>query len=237
MILVNRLLAPELDIAHVRSSLSELESAYRPPQSPWEFLEEQGFGGNGDDYGALDNSRLDRLLETRSGIPISLAVLLIHLARRVGFTAEGINFPGHFLVRVDGRLIDPFKMQETTEDACLAGLPESAPRGADAFDVAGAPAILLRMLNNLKFAFVGAMAWHRALDVLDAQLTLVPEEPGLHLERGEYWSRLGVISSARDGFAEAERLAADRIEPRLVEIRRLARDRLHGLAGENDVLH
>jgi regulator of sirC expression with transglutaminase-like and TPR domain len=128
-------------------------------------------------------------------------------------------------------------MEETTEAACLAGLPESAPRGTDAFDVAGPPAILLRMLNNLKGAFVGSMAWHRALDILDAQLALVPEEPGLHLERGEYWSRLGVISSARDGFAEAARLTADRIEPRLVEIRRLARDRLHGLAGEDDVLH
>lgn len=237
LILINRLLEPELDTAALRGSLSELESAYRPTQPPWMFLAEQGFGGNNDDYGSLDNSRLDRLLETRTGIPITLAVLLIHLARQAGLGAEGINFPGHFLARVDGLLIDPFRMQETTEEACLAGLSESAPRGGDVFDVAGPPAILLRMLNNLKFAFVSAMAWDRALDVLDAQLALVPEEPGLHLERGEYWSRMGVISSARDAFAEAERLTVDRVEPRLVEVRRLARDRLHGLAGENDVLH
>lgn len=237
LILINQLLFPDLNTAALRSSLNELESAYRPPQPPWRFLAEQGFSGNVDDYGSLENSRLDRLLETRRGIPISLAVLLIHLARQAGLAADGINFPGHFLVRVDGRLIDPFQMEETTEAACLAGLPESAPRGAGAFDVAGPPAILLRMLNNLKFAFVGATAWDRALDVLDAQLALAPEEPALHLERGEYWSRLGVISSARDAFAEAERLSAGGMDPRLVEIGRVARDRLRGLAGENDVLH
>jgi len=238
LLLVNRLLAPALDLAQVRIGLQRLERALPPAQPPWRFLREQGFQGNESDYGSLDNSRLDRLLATRRGIPISLAVLLIHVARLAGHHAEGVNFPGHFLVRVDAHLIDPFHMLETTERACLEGRAELVGQPGEAlFQVAAPAAMLIRMLNNLKLAFAGSMAWHRALDVVDAQIILLPDEPGLRLERGDFWRRLGVVSAARDSYQEASRLTQGAQDLRLQEISKAVLARLRNLDGESDVVH
>jgi regulator of sirC expression with transglutaminase-like and TPR domain len=238
LLLVNRLLAPELDVDALRGALDVLVQACPDDLAPWQFLRERGFRGNEADYGSLDNSRLDRVLETRQGIPISLAVVLIHLARRVGRDAHGINFPGHFLVRVDARLVDPFRMEETTESACLSGRRDLAGQPPEAlFAVAGPGAMLLRMLNNLKAAFFHDLSWHRALDVVDAQRALVPDEPGLYLERGDLWRRLGVISAAREAYQEALQRADGSADQRHAEIAATAQARLDGLSGASDVVH
>jgi regulator of sirC expression with transglutaminase-like and TPR domain len=97
--------------------------------------------------------------------------------------------------------------------------------------------MLLRMLNNLKLAFFRELAWHRALDVVDAQRALVPDEPGLYLERGDLWHRLGVMSAAREAYGEALRLADVSTDERHVEIATTARARLDGLGGASDVVH
>jgi len=238
LLLVNRLLAPGVDLLALEQALEALERDCPPDAAPWQFLHDRGFRGNEADYGALDNSRLDRVLGTRRGIPISLAVVLIHLARRGGRDAHGINFPGHFLARVDGVLVDPFRMEETTESACLAGRSDLAGQRREAlFAVAEPAAMLLRMLNNLKLAFFRELAWHRALDVVDAQRALVPEEPGLCLERGDLWRRLGVISAAREGYREALRLTEGAVDQRYAEIAGVAQARLDGLGGASDVVH
>ncbi|HQY29225.1 MAG TPA: transglutaminase-like domain-containing protein, partial [Burkholderiaceae bacterium] len=65
------------------------------------FADQLGFRGNANDYYDPDNSYLNRVIERRLGIPISLSVLYIELAEQVGLPASGIGFPGHFLVRHD----------------------------------------------------------------------------------------------------------------------------------------
>ena len=76
------------------------------------FFDTARFAGNAEDYYSPDNSYLHRVLETRRGIPITLSVVLLELARHIGLDADGVSFPGHFLVRVKlgGGLvvIDPF---------------------------------------------------------------------------------------------------------------------------------
>ena len=64
------------------------------------FFQELGFAGNVNDYYAVDNSYLHRVLATRRGIPITLAVIYIEIATQIGLTARGISFPGHFLVKL-----------------------------------------------------------------------------------------------------------------------------------------
>ncbi|MGZ3478230.1 MAG: transglutaminase family protein, partial [Polyangiales bacterium] len=76
-------------------------------------FEVHGFRGNESAYADPRNSYLDDVLERRLGIPITLAVVLLGVARRVGVQARGISFPGHFLVRFErpgtGPLVvDPF---------------------------------------------------------------------------------------------------------------------------------
>lgn len=118
------------------------------------FHRTHGFAGNVAAYYDPDNSYLHRVLETRRGIPITLAVLFVEFARGVGLDASGIGFPGHFLVRVNLRdgvaIIDPFTGSRL-DDEMLARL--AAPHGLAAERLL-APAtprqILARMLGNLR---------------------------------------------------------------------------------------
>jgi len=118
---------PELDIQEVLDHVDQLSSRLkrRLPADAGAlqklrllnkfFFEEQGFSGNLNNYYDPDNSYLHVLLRTRRGIPISLAVLWLEIAQNIGLRAQGVGFPGHFLVKVrlpyphEGQVvIDPF---------------------------------------------------------------------------------------------------------------------------------
>ena len=128
------------------------------------FYKESGFAGNINDYYTPDNSFIHQVLETRRGIPISLAVLLMELAGHVGLTSHGIGFPGHFLVAFslhDGTVvIDPFTGASLSRDELAERLePFREPLGLAAdgelpvemfLQPASSREILLRMLRNLR---------------------------------------------------------------------------------------
>lgn len=169
------------------------------------------------------------LLETRTGLPIALAALVAQVADASGQLAEGINFPGHFLVRVGQALVDPFQLVARTEAEFLASLPEDAG-STNPFAVARPADILLRMFNNLKYHFVACAEFHRALDMVDCQLCVLPEQPALVFEQGEYWLRLGSIQGARAAFEQA----SAGVDPAVAA---LARRRLAELGDRTDTLH
>ena len=133
------------------------------------FFEELGFAGNVNDYYDPDNSFIHLVLRTRRGIPISLAVIWLELAQGLGLDAEGVNFPGHFLVKVhlseprQGQVvIDPFTGESLGRDELLERVqsmatPVHRERHQDPDDVLLAhltPAtgrdIIWRMLRNLE---------------------------------------------------------------------------------------
>ena len=200
-LLVNEALDPGVDAVAARVRADEL--ADRCPQGvlPWAWLEEQGFAGDRDSYTAPASSCIADVLETRRGIPISLAVVLVHIARRRGHDARGINFPGHFLARIDGVLVDPFAFQAVTEADCLERLDRKQRRRA--FEAADSSTIALRMLNNVKFQFMGMDRWDRVLDLVDLQLALSPRSAYLLMEKGRAWEKLGAPDVARRIYQQA----------------------------------
>ncbi|HEX2038654.1 MAG TPA: transglutaminase-like domain-containing protein [Acidimicrobiales bacterium] len=117
-----------------------------------------GFRGNADDYGDPRNSFLDDVLDRRLGIPITLSVLLMEVGRRLGVPFEGVGLPGHFVVRHDDVLLDPFEGgRQLTDDDCAEHV-HRIYGGAVAFEPSmlasvGPRAILARMLANLKQRF------------------------------------------------------------------------------------
>ena len=129
------------------------------------FFHELGFAGNVNDYYDPRNSLLPAVLETRRGIPITLGLLYIELAQRAGLHADGVCFPGHFLVKLtlpNGEVvIDPYSGQSLTRedlDERLAPfrrqLEGTGARAADAslaiwLQPATARVILTRLLRNL----------------------------------------------------------------------------------------
>lgn len=122
-----------------------------------------GFRGNTHAYYDWRNSCLDRVIDTRVGIPISLSVLMIEVARRVGVHLVGIGMPAHFLVRtVDGpaRFFDPFAGGTELDATEARELFERVTRGQvawrDSFlEPTLAQPIVVRMLNNLRSIFQG----------------------------------------------------------------------------------
>lgn len=174
------------------------------------FYGELGFGPNLNDFGDPDNSYLHAVLETRRGIPISLAVLWLELAQGIGLKVGGIGFPGHFLVKVmlaEGQVVlDPLSgqsfgredLQERLEPlrqaAGLVG-DESVPLGL--FLQTATPwAILVRMLNNLQVAYQDHP--RRLIPVLTRQMLLQANTWTLWRDRGLARARLGQFSLALD---------------------------------------
>src|SRR5262245_57788956 len=138
------------------------------------LFQELGFRGNTEAYYDPRNSFLADVLDRRVGIPISLSVLYMEVARRLGLRAGGVGFPGHFLVRVDGGavplILDPFGGGAALNRADLAALlARSSGPDARLADVALAPAshraILVRMLNNLAGIYGRAGDTGRSLEV------------------------------------------------------------------------
>jgi regulator of sirC expression with transglutaminase-like and TPR domain len=121
------------------------------------LFEEQGFHGSRGDYYNRSNSYLNEVLEDREGLPITLSVLYMELARRLGVKVVGINMPGHFVVKHvpakgEGELIDvfdgarPLPLAEARDR--VKSYTEREPEEAD-FVVAGKKTIIIRILTNL----------------------------------------------------------------------------------------
>ncbi len=145
------------------------------------------FVGNDVQYQDPRNSFLNDVIERRTGIPITLALVYIEVARRAGLTMLGVNFPGHFLVRCpagaapesDDLIIDAHHGGAVlSRDACLtlfrkhAG-PDAA-YGSRVFVRATKPQILVRMLLNLKHAYVHMRSFPQARDATELLLALDP---------------------------------------------------------------
>jgi regulator of sirC expression with transglutaminase-like and TPR domain len=120
-----------------------------------------GFRGDRRTYGHWRNSCLDHVLATRTGIPITLAVVMIEVGRRLGVSFDGVGMPAHFLVRTAGEpdeLFDPFdggrRLDRGGARELLARITDGRVPWDDRFlESTPVPAIAVRMLNNLKAAF------------------------------------------------------------------------------------
>jgi regulator of sirC expression with transglutaminase-like and TPR domain len=171
-----------------------------------------GFHGAKSDYYDPRNSFLNEVLDRRSGIPITLAVVYIEVARRVGVRAEGVGFPGHFLVRLDTLpndpaaarnepvIVDPFHQGRLLDADALRGLLRRAnvraPLTADMLEPARPRHIVARMLMNLRGIYASRGDAPRLLVVLDRLIDLLPELSSEYLERARLYEKLGAPGAA-----------------------------------------
>lgn len=210
------------------------------------FFHELGFAGNVNDYYDPANSYLHRVLDTRRGIPITLAVIYIELATQIGLTARGVSFPGHFLVKLkmpQGEVvIDPFTGQSLSrEELDELLLPYKRNRGLTGeFDAplglflqsAQPRDVIARMLRNLKEIHRSAEDWPRLLAVLNRLVLLLPQAWEERRDRGLAYAELGMNSPAVGDLADYLEHAGDAqdraaITARLAELRRQGTPRLH----------
>lgn len=152
------------------------------------LFDELGYSGDHDEYYDPRNSYLNQVFERRLGNPISLALVQMEVARRLGIPLDGVSFPGHFLVRLpvdDGVLVmDPFnggrpldvdELRERAKSHLGGQMPDDQVL-AQILDPAPARAILMRMLRNLHGVYAEAGEWDRAARSADRLLKLAPEQ-------------------------------------------------------------
>lgn len=155
------------------------------------IFDEHGFSGNTQHYDDFRNSCLNVVLERRLGIPITLALVYMEVARRAGLDIRGIAFPGHFLMRAmvaastDGSadlILDPFNRgAEVDEAACrallaahLGSAAESAPLDPRLLQPCTGRQMLARILNNLKRTYVELRSFEHARQVTNLLLRVDP---------------------------------------------------------------
>ncbi|MEN9586449.1 MAG: hypothetical protein RIT15_24 [Pseudomonadota bacterium] len=174
------------------------------------FYMELGFSGNVNDYYAPDNSYLNAVLKTRKGLPITLAIIWLELATSIDLKATGINFPGHFLIKIglpQGQVImDPLDARSLSGSE-LAGRLEpfhknlglegdfEVPFGLYLQDATHRD-IVIRLLRNLKEIYRGDTDWDRLVCVQNRLITLLPEAWHEYRDRGLALAKLHRNSEA-----------------------------------------
>lgn len=206
------------DQAEVSLFALERELAEQMPDQPQESPMAQqllsalygplGVAGDWERFFSTDNCLMDRVLSRRRGIPVTLGILLLHLCERFGIKAEGIGFPGHFLVRVwfegEGVVIDPFtgrqlsrrEMEQLLRGARgnLARIKPNHLKAAENLD------ILTRLLNVTKASFIHHKQFSQALACSQLLLKLKPDCPFERRDRGFLFEQLDCDQFAADDF-------------------------------------
>lgn len=205
----------QLDRLAARSGAAAAGDPVRVLHRLREFLfDEQGFRGNAADYYDPRNSCLNEVLDRRLGIPITLAVVMMEVGRRVGLRLLGVGLPGHFVVRADVGggpvLLDPFDggavvTPERAEDLVLRALGRRVRLTPDHFAPATTRQILTRMLRNLEVVYSRRGAWSKLLGVYERLVVLDEETPAYRRDRGTLLVRLGQLHR---GLADWERYLA-----------------------------
>lgn len=203
------------------------------------LFDEQGFKGNREQYEDPRNSLLPDVLERRVGIPISLSLVYLEVAGRLGLPAEGIGFPGHFLVRYRGRqedqMIDAFR-GTVLDEPQLRGLLREALGEAAVLRRAELQPIrsrdfLVRLVSNLKRHYAQARELDSALQCCERLIQLLPDEPGEVRDRGLLYEALECWDAARADLRHFLEVCPD--DPSAAKIR----ERLETLDGRESTLH
>ncbi|MGH7774623.1 MAG: SirB1 family protein [Candidatus Binatia bacterium] len=221
---------PNLDIASYMARMDRLAAVVRDQSGSepdsyrllaclnYVLFNQEGFRGNRDDYYDPRNSFLNEVMERKRGIPITLSVLYIEIARRVGLVLHGVGFPGHFLVKYVGEeeeiIVDPFDAGEVRSVDELQDLLDGIYGGKVPFQTqllspVSKKQILKRMLNNLKAIYLHQGDLPSVLSVVERLVILEPNSPQEIRDRGLVYLKLECFPQALEDLEAYLRLATD----------------------------
>ncbi|MEI6984997.1 MAG: transglutaminase-like domain-containing protein [Rhodospirillaceae bacterium] len=164
-----------------------------------------GYQGDTETYEDPQNANLMSVIDRRRGLPVVLGILFLHVAWAHGWGMVGLNFPGHFLVRLEsgsGRIIlDPFRCALECSAVDMRDLLKVTAGAAaelepEHYAPVGNRSILLRLQNNIKLRHLRNNQPAKALDVLEDMLLFAPLEPTLWRETGLLRAHFGNLTSA-----------------------------------------
>lgn len=163
------------------------------------MAQKNGYAGDFLSPDNLENADIMRVIDRRLGLPIAIAIVAIALGRAMGWEVHGLNFPGHFLVRVDadgGRaILDPFDLFKELSAPDLRALLKKlvgakAELSAQYYEPATNRNILLRLQNNIKHRAIESEDFERALHVISLMKRIAPQETRLLFDEGIVLARM-----------------------------------------------
>ncbi len=230
---------PEISLAPYRSHLDELAAAARdalrdaPAMMPASIAAGALAGvmagmfrylGDTETYDDPRNANLAHVIDRRKGLPVTLGILYLHVASKLGLELAGLNFPGHFVLRLrcadEALVIDPFNGGQVLSAADLLALLRSvegpqARLTPEACEAVGTRDILLRLENNILGRAIRANDFGRAREVVTRMIWLAPQRAGLRFELGRLEVHAGHMGAAADAFATCIDLASGLGEVRI----------------------
>lgn len=176
------------------------------------MLTRHGYDGDAETYNDLRNANLIHVVDRRRGLPVALGILYMHAARAAGWTIHGLNFPAHFLVRLDNgperAVIDPFNRGRVRDAAGMRVLLKQVAGAKveltpEHYRLVSDRMVLLRLHNNVKSRLMRLNRVAEAARAVDAMLWLAPNEPGLWREAGLMHAHLNNLRSAKAALERA----------------------------------
>ena len=167
--------------------------------------EDLAFNGDTPTYDDPQNANLMRVIDRRKGLPVALGILYIHAARSQNWSAEGLNFPNHFLIRVrlggNQVILDPFHQGRFMDAPALRALIRDMSNGKVDLTPAATAAVsdqqvLLRLQNNIKLRLYRGERFTEALAVLERMRLLAPDLIDFQREAGMVNARIGNLRAA-----------------------------------------
>lgn len=183
-----------------------------------------GYRGDSETYDDLQNADFARVIERRKGLPVALSILYLHVARAQGWEAEGLAFPGHFLIRVEiegGRhVLDPFNDGLVCDAREMRSLLQrvlgpQADLSPEHFDPVADRDVLLRLENNVRLRLAKREDWTGTAQSLDRMLAIAPDRPELLFESGQINARLDKRRAAIAAFERFLAVGGGAIDPEL----------------------
>lgn len=196
-----------------------------------------GYDGDAETYEDLRNADLMHVIDRRKGLPVSLGILYIHAGLSLGWDIRGLNFPGHFLVRLDAGgervILDPFhagavRSAPELRELLKQSVGPAAELQADHYEPVGHRHILLRLQNNIKLRHLRASRIEAAARVIARMLLLAPDEATLWREKGMIEAHQGHLPAAIAALETyLEKAPADGPRRQTAELLQKLRGQLH----------
>jgi regulator of sirC expression with transglutaminase-like and TPR domain len=166
---------------------------------------DRDYQGDTDTYDDPQNANLINVIDRRKGLPVALAIIYLDVAHRLGWEATGINFPGHFMIRLERgtvrSIIDPFNggIERNVADLRallkqMAGL--DAELQPDHYSPVSSRDTLIRLLNNIKLRALSGNDPERAAKIMDRMLLIAPKRLPLLQEAGAFYASIGNLRRA-----------------------------------------
>jgi len=163
------------------------------------------YSGDENNYDDIDNANIIRVIEHRKGLPVSLGIIYISLAQKMGWSCGGISFPGHFLIYMElngERLIlNPFEILHEMQASDLRSLlksivGEKAELSHNFYNPVSNREVLLRLENNLKKRFIDMEDYSKAVRVAEIIEAFSPNEYRIYFDESVLYAKLGRIKEA-----------------------------------------